>query len=84
MSEIGQSLSLDSEPIHSSALHPPSNSEVAAHHESSGNADTQPQVFVAEPLPSPADTPSKNTVEDQPAPTGAWGSRRLFSDVRSF
>ena len=79
MSDIGQSLSLDTEPIQSSALHLPENgSEKVINF---NPLESSQPATARDPLPSAI--PSQRKEEESPAPAGgAWGSKRLFSDVR--
>ena len=82
MSDIQQSLSLDSGPIQSSALRPPSNGfEMAESAQSS--EDVEPAVTTVDNQDHPETYPTKNVDKEEEKPaSGVWG-RRLFSDVRS-
>jgi hypothetical protein len=86
--EIDQTFSLDAgpKPAQSSVLHPPSNSQEQGDSTQQAPVTEQP---AAEEEPSHAATPTPNSTptdndQDKPASSsGAWGSRRLFSDVSS-
>ena len=78
MSDIGQSLSLDMEPMQSSALH--SNEEDPSNIFNSNPSESCKPETTGD-LP-PEATPPRQVEEQSPAPTSAWGSKRLFSDVR--
>ncbi|KAL7485315.1 hypothetical protein ACHAW6_013498 [Cyclotella cf. meneghiniana] len=82
MSDIGQSFSVDieSKSAQNNALHHPLN-ESETQLVSQEAHDTVPTV-ISQPLPlSHATSTPVTKAQDKPAASGAWGSRRLFSDV---
>jgi hypothetical protein len=84
MSDIGQSFSVDieSKSVQNNALHHPLN-ESETQVDSQEAHNTEPTVISEPPTISHATAISVTKAQAKPAASGAWGSRRLFSDVSS-